>query len=182
MKSENITFEALKTRQRSVREAFSDAFGLRVHRAISWIKRAEQEPEDYDAAFLFYWIAFNSAYASEQDFLGEKTQFREFLQKLSDIDQDGRVYNAVWTRFSGSIRVFIENPYVFGPYWHFQNGVERYEDWEARFASSKTAFARAMSKQDTVVILSMLFDRLYVLRNQIMHGGATQMRVSSETT
>ena len=39
-----------------------DNLGLRVHRAISWIERAEQEADDADAAFVFYWIAFNSAY------------------------------------------------------------------------------------------------------------------------
>ena len=32
---------------------------------------------------------------------------------------------------------------------------------------------RALVGQDTWRILSLLFDRLYVLRNQILHGGAT---------
>ena len=30
-----------------------------------------------------------------------------------------------------------------------------------------------MAKRDTARILSVVFDRLYVLRNQIIHGGAT---------
>ena len=30
-----------------------DNLGLRVHRAISWIERAEQESDDADAAFVF---------------------------------------------------------------------------------------------------------------------------------
>ena len=42
-----------------------DNLGLRVHRAISWIERAEQESDDADAALVFYWIAFNSAYAKD---------------------------------------------------------------------------------------------------------------------
>ena len=29
------------------------------------------------------------------------------------------------------------------------------------------------TRTDTLVILNNLFDRLYVLRNQLMHGGAT---------
>lgn len=33
--------------------------------------------------------------------------------------------------------------------------------------------ARALARQDTRVVLSILFDRLYVLRNQLFHGGAT---------
>ena len=31
----------------------------------------------------------------------------------------------------------------------------------------------ALREKDTKVILSILFDRLYVLRNQLLHGGAT---------
>ncbi|MFC6689464.1 hypothetical protein [Jhaorihella thermophila] len=37
----------------------------------------------------------------------------------------------------------------------------------------KARFARALQANDAVSILSMLFDRLYVLRNQLIHGGAT---------
>jgi hypothetical protein len=33
--------------------------------------------------------------------------------------------------------------------------------------------ARAMAERATAKILSTLFDRLYVLRNQLVHGGAT---------
>ena len=38
--------------------AEDDNLGLRVHRAISWIERAEEEADDADAAFAFYWIGF----------------------------------------------------------------------------------------------------------------------------
>ena len=31
----------------------------------------------------------------------------------------------------------------------------------------------ALAAGDTPVVLSILFDRLYVLRNQLLHGGAT---------
>ena len=42
-----------------------------------------------------------------------------------------------------------------------------------RFDSSKRRFNGALARHDTRTILSMLFDRLYVLRNQLVHGGAT---------
>ncbi len=32
---------------------------------------------------------------------------------------------------------------------------------------------RALATQETSLILTLIFDRLYVLRNQILHGGAT---------
>ncbi len=36
----------LKTRQREIREGFPTSLSLRVHRALSWLHRAEQETED----------------------------------------------------------------------------------------------------------------------------------------
>ena len=38
---DNLTFDALKEKQRAIRAGFPETMGLRVHRAISWIGRAE---------------------------------------------------------------------------------------------------------------------------------------------
>ncbi|TJV93347.1 MAG: hypothetical protein E5X52_31940 [Mesorhizobium sp.] len=67
-----LKFEALKEKQRQLRAGFPENFGLRVHRSISWIGRAEAEVNDPAAAFLFLWIAFNAAYADERDVRGER--------------------------------------------------------------------------------------------------------------
>ena len=42
-----------------------DNFSLRLRRATSWGLRGEEEEEkdDFDSAFVFYWIAFNALYA-----------------------------------------------------------------------------------------------------------------------
>ena len=68
-------------------DRFSDSneLALRTHRAISWIDRAEQETADYDAAFIFYWIAFNAAYAQDIqgfDELGERGRLRQYFNQL----------------------------------------------------------------------------------------------------
>ncbi|NEU35080.1 hypothetical protein GN156_30950, partial [bacterium LRH843] len=72
---------ALKAKQRAIREGFPETMGLRAHRAISWIGRAEACGEDDDARFIFLWIAFNAAYADEQEFKaiapGERAAFVE---------------------------------------------------------------------------------------------------------
>ncbi|NOX41680.1 MAG: hypothetical protein GXP05_14595 [Alphaproteobacteria bacterium] len=151
--------------------------GLRVHRSISWIGRAEQAEDDHDAAFLFLWIAFNSAYADERALqgiaTGERAAFEEFFTKLVALDADQQIYNAIWQRFSGPIRNLMQNRYVFNPFWQFHNGVDGYEDWQDRFTASAHRFANALQSTDTVRVLSFVFDRLYVLRNQLIHGGAT---------
>lgn len=166
-------FDALKARQRAERDGWPQPFGLRIHRAISWIGRAEQEDEDRAAAFLFLWIAFNAAYGGGRVEAGERETFGRFFERVIALDPDGRLYDLVWSTFPGPIRLFLENRYVFAPFWRFHHGDPEAVDWEARFDFARRRFHVALREKDSVLILSMLFDRLYVLRNQVMHGGAT---------
>lgn len=174
--NESPTPASLKDKQRAIRQGFPENLALRVHRSISWLQRAERENGDQDAAFIFLWIAFNSAYAEdipEASPSGERTNFDAFFERILAIDIDHRIYDAIWDRFSRSIRLLLDNQYVFQPFWHFQNGIDGYEDWEDRFAKSKRRIGLALQNRDTRLILTTLFDRLYVLRNQLVHGGAT---------
>jgi len=63
------SYDHLKTRQRAERHAHPPNLALRVHRAISWLHRAELQAGqgDRDGEFIFLWIAFNAAYASVID-------------------------------------------------------------------------------------------------------------------
>ena len=173
---ESLTHEYLKNKQREIREGFPDSMGLRVHRSISWIGRAEN-CEDNDGKFLFLWIAFNAAYSSADVLDGADTKarlsFEHYFEKLINLDTDQRIYKAIWESFSGPIRLLVENHYVFSPFWKHHNGEVGYDDWQDSFAKRKKDFARAFSRGDNVRILGHVFDRLYVLRNQLIHGGST---------
>lgn len=169
-------FHDLKAKQRKIRDGFGEDLGLRVHRALSWLHRAETAKEDDDAAFIFYWIAFNAAYANELrdgDLEGERSVFTEYFGRLTSLDQENRIYDAIWQRFPQEIRLLLENRYVFQPFWRHHNREPGYEAWHSSFKRSKRRVAVALKEQDTKAILSTLFDRLYVLRNQLVHGGAT---------
>ncbi|MBS1055083.1 hypothetical protein [Gluconobacter kondonii] len=88
-------------------------------------------------------------------------------------DREGRIYNALWQRFSGPVRMLMNNRYVFSPFWQYHNGIDGVADWEERFRTASRSFAIAFQTGDTVRVLKFVFDRLYVLRNQLVHGGAT---------
>lgn len=170
------SFQALKAKQRKIRSAFPPDHGLRVHRALSWLQRAELADKDTDAAFIFYWIAFNAAYADDRGevtALGERRCFDDYFEKILKLDLTQEIYGAIWKKFASSIRVFLENRYVFQPFWNFKNGLPGNEDWETRFDKSIRRTQTALQSKDTKAILVTLFDRLYVLRNQLVHGGAT---------
>ena len=76
----------LKTKQRELRAAFPETMGLRVHCSISWIGRAEQATDD-DGRFILLWIAFNAAYADEEEFqiaaAGERAAFASYFRRHS---------------------------------------------------------------------------------------------------
>ncbi|MDB4022044.1 HEPN domain-containing protein [Litorivicinus sp.] len=167
---------ALKEKQRALREGFSNDLGLRVHRSISWLIRSAAEQDDPDAAFVFLWIAFNSAYSQDIGIayhVAEKGRFKSFLNTLLSFDSNDRIYDIVWTLFPKEIHLILENQYVFGAFWNHQNRVEGYSDWEEQLKNSVQRAKIAMANKETERVLNELFDRLYVLRNQIIHGGAT---------
>ena len=174
---EDIDHEALKTKQRTIRDDFPETMGLRVHRAISWIGRAEASRQDDDARFIFLWIAFNAAYADEREFSvtapGERAAISGYFTRLIERDKARRVYNALWQRFSGPVRMLMDNRYLFKAFWQHHNGIEGFADWEEKFRASSRSFALAFQAGNTVRVLSAVFDRLYVLRNQLVHGGST---------
>jgi hypothetical protein len=169
-----VSFARLKEKQRRIREGFPEHVELRLHRALSWLGRAEAEPADPDVRFILLWIGFNSAYAAElhDELASERGAFNAYFELLVGLDREHRIYNSVWKRFSPEIRLLLDNRYIFAPFWNHHNRVEGYADWESRLVSSQKVIARAMAERETAKILSTLFDRLYVLRNQLVHGGA----------
>jgi hypothetical protein len=171
-----FTYQELKERQRSLRDGFCEALSLRTHRALSWLNRAEQESHDQDARFIFLWIAFNAAYANDiPDRAGfsEKKLLLRFVGQLVDTDKQNYLYTLVWNHFPVSIRTLIANQYVFQPYWDFQSGRRTEEEWLDQFASSKRTATRALGRMQTKKLMAVVFDRLYVLRNQLIHGCST---------
>ena len=98
-----MSYAQLKDRHRAERDAWHPNLSLRVHRALSWLDRAEQlgAQDDADGQFILLWIAFNAAYATEIDErfrLSEQETFRGFLAKLVELDGQGRIAELVWTR------------------------------------------------------------------------------------
>jgi hypothetical protein len=165
----------LKQRHRDVRESQTLNISLRIHRSLSWLKRAELA-DDLDGKFIFLWVSFNAAYATDIDANyrdSEKVTFGDFFKKLCDLDEDKKLASLVWSEFPKSIRILLDNPYINQDFWEFQRGNIDKETWQTRSAGAKKAANRSLSTHNTAESLSITFSRLYVLRNQLMHGGAT---------
>ena len=171
-----MEYERLKARHRAERDGFPQALSLRLHRALSWLRKAEGEEEDPDGRFISLWIAFNAAYATdlaEREDSDEQSAYRNFLERVIRLDTGKRIAGLVWKEYPGSIRLLLDNPYVFPPFWRFQNGLLSRQEWENQFANAKRKANGAWAASDTTGVLVVVLRRLYTLRNQLIHGGAT---------
>ena len=157
-------------------------FTLRMHRALSWLQRAEAADKDDDVAFVCLWIAFNAAYAQDLDdgaggSTSERQAFRNFMGDVCALDQGKALSALVWQVFPGPIRLLLDNQYVFQPFWdalnHPRSDGSLSEYWRDAFGEARQRVHKALAQQDTERVLYEVFVRLYTLRNQLMHGGAT---------
>ena len=173
-------FKELKEKHKNIRDSWksenSQSTKLRVHRALSWLKSAEESDND-DIAFISLWVAFNSMYGREATFstahVSEKLAFKQFFSRVIDYDSNKTISAVIWSHYSNLFRLFIDNQFVFAPFWEYQVGTISEEEWKKRFAKSKKSAEVALGKQDSATFLGIVFERLYILRNQLMHGGAT---------
>ena len=83
------------------------------------------------------------------------------------------MHKLLFERFTGPVRLLIDNKFVFEPFWRALREHDSSQRWGERFLRDKKAAMRAVVDNDTVTVLGVIFDRLYVLRNQLIHGGAT---------
>ena len=179
MNAKNLTFDgsyvALKARHRNLRQDFDESFSIRIHRALSWLERAEKETDDADAAFIFYWISFNANYSIDRahsNRISEGQQFRDFFNLVTKLDKSNSLYEIVWERFTQEIRSLLNNEYIYANFWHISHKGEG-DNWQKGFQETREIVNRALVAKNTVVILQILFSRLYTLRNQLVHGNAT---------
>lgn len=179
--------EKIKQQQAIFKEAriagkFSDDFNLRIHRSLSWLKMAA-ETDDLDMKFIGLWIGFNAAYARElnDDNPRDKATFHEYLLRICAFDHHHKVYDLIWKKFSGAIRLLLDNPFVFQAFWDFHNGKIDEAAYLKKQMVERESILSSLEEQKTGRILIILFERLYTLRNQILHGGATyRSRVNRE--
>ena len=138
--------------------------------------------EDDDVAFICLWIAFNAAYAQDlgdgaSGGTSERQTFRNFMGEVCALDKGKALSALVWQVFPGPIRVLLDNQYVFQPFWDALNNPRSDgsipDHWREAFDDARQRVHRALAQQDTERVLYEVLVRLYTLRNQLMHGGAT---------
>lgn len=173
-----LSYDELRAKQKSLRDDWPQEFSLRIHRALSWLNRAEHNAGDPDSEFVFHWIAFNAAYGRFIDSGLAKTQnerdrYELFVKMLVNTDRRQRIASLLFDQYSDSITQLIGNRYVLFDYWNSRLFPEAAIDWEHVLNKEVNMASGWAKKRNSRPYLMIVLSRLHILRNQIIHGAAT---------
>ena len=184
-----VEYEAAVEALKGKRERLTDTPELqhRLRRSISWLERAASEKKT-DAKCILLWVAFNAAYAIERraakeewggDDPKEWQLRRRYFERLTRADFS-QIHGTVRRELWAAVDRVINNEYIYRGFWDSLTD-ERF-DWknwryQRQFEQERAEVKRRLRRgraENTLYVLESVFDRLSVLRNQLMHGCATQ--------
>ncbi len=187
MAKHGLMDQQLKLKQllKQVTDQIGTLHSTRLHRSLSWMKAAAEQLEDEndDLAFVNLWISFSAC------FYIEGRSIAPFITKLVELDREQKIYDCLWHEYSGSVKALIKNPYVYDGFWQAQrlmpnecqDSDEIEQAWRSQFDQSSVEALNNLSRKKVPELFSIVLDRLYVLRNQVLQGGATyQSRINRE--
>lgn len=157
-------FQAIPKPERDAHQSFS----IRVWRGLSWLERAEAA-SDPDSRFISLWIAFNAIYGHLAE-AGRDAQdhasWQSFLARMVKHDASDALGRILGDQQAAILRL-IDNRFLFRPFWQKQPGATE----KLRRAVQRTLID--FRQGNTLAVLQELFERLYVMRQQVFHGAAT---------
>jgi len=161
----------------------------RLSRAKSWLDAAsvlesKSKPGEIDhhTAFVYRYVAFNSLYGrwrTEESQRRAKTQFDLFFDNLGrlhseDQSEDGPnrwiLPNALVQCKRHWVQLIDDEFLDSKGYWDIP---EHSENFREKYSSQKSTALRHLDWRNFKPLLHLIFDRIWVLRNQILHGCAT---------
>ena len=152
------------------------SIAVRCFRAESWMRKAENVPEsDIDERFIFLWIAFNALYGQPKylkrelgcEIYGrdEEMDIKKFLDAICELDRRDQIHTKL-KPLKQDIDELTNDLFLNKKCWieWHKRGLESVAERVKRpFFAGKRGSG-----------LTGLFQSLYVLRNQLFHGGSTE--------
>ena len=146
----------------------------RLFRAIQWAKRG-MRAEHMVERIILLWIAFNALYGREEHLASSQEEehaasampFDAFLENIAAGDGDG--LSAALLECRTDCESILDNQYVYRKYWL---SMDNARGWKMAFCSDNERTRKAMDAGRAEAALKEIFRRVYVLRNQLMHGSS----------
>lgn len=151
-----------------------DDFTVRITRADTWLAHAREirTTGDLDLTFVLYWTAFNASYARDPAGGKAEREIADYFRRLLHRDRSGAIHDSIRSSYSDPIEHLLRNKYLYRPFWDFLNKKPKGAFWERRFLRANRRALNALRNEKTGIVLETVFNRLYTLRNQLVHGGA----------
>ena len=151
--------------------ARSEAIEIRLRRGRSWLHKARRAgvAGDLDSQFVFLWIAFNALYGQPRYREGVVSdEIADFKALLEAVEQASRNQVATTLRrpeLEAHVEKILRSPFL---------NIECWRHWDKLGIRDRSKrIATACNTYHKEHGLNRLFLRLYTLRNQVLHGAAT---------
>ena len=157
---------------KSKKNEYSDAFNLRIHRGLSWLKKANTLNEDADLQFLSLWVSLNALYAQDLLSAQHEQSLPQFIHQIFQKDAQGKIAHILWEKFSQPIQQLLDNQYAYQGFWDYQNKTMSAMACKAGLEQEKQQVRLAQGNKASAEILLIVFQRLSTLHHQLVHGGS----------
>lgn len=97
----------------------------------------------------------------------DHASWQEFLAGIVKADGEDQLGQIMWADQRNILRL-VDNRYLFRPFWLGQ------ADAEEKLARSRRQVMVHLQGRSAIGVFQELFERLYVLRQQVFHGAATR--------
>jgi len=161
--------KAFRAIPKEKREA-NQSFAIRMWRAISWLERSEQANEVEDQ-FITSWIAMNALYGrvdEENRPWGDREALGAFLATVWNTDTEGKLRRILNKRQLVVLRL-TENKFLYDKFW-WNPGA----NYDHKLHKIVKELLPRFGTYKMLPVLRTVFDRLYVMRNQVFHGASTK--------
>jgi hypothetical protein len=155
------------------------SLSIRLHRACSWLRRAQRVAEvdgadSIDDQLVLLWISFNSLYGLWDEEANHPARdigsVRDFLRRILELDRDDQFGKLLQRERTLCERLF-DNVYLDHYFWRgLDSGDTEDDSWHNMPAKGRRYLddGRAELALDRLTVY-----RVYTLRCQLVHGGST---------
>ena len=146
---------------------------IRFHRACSWLQRVEdaEEHEALDLLLLSLWTSFNALYGQwdgeRQEPVSDVDCWQHFLDRMLVLDRDGLIQDKL-EEHKKLVMVLFDDEYLSRFFWQ-----EPTDQRAKRVRRTRHEAQAWYAEKNWTMVLQRLFERIYLLRCQLVHGAAT---------
>ena len=158
---------------REKRSEISKKLDLRLQRALSWIKQANQQHHDIEIKLLYHWIALNSLHVCQinQSFEQQQHSLTLFLQHLVACDHEKKIRQTLMNRLDSNMHHFLESPYLSYSFWQFQHAERDKMQFQHDLQAEKQQIVLSIREQRDAELLDLILRRIAMLHRQMSLGG-----------